>query len=372
MKNVERDLLNTLQSKSDSEIYTAIIDIINGKYIFEIDYINKQSPQKILSYLEKIIIVGSGIKFKKAYEFPLEAVFKFCDNYKYITLKDIRKDKQLNIKYFLEANKIGDKFEKETAVKAGSVLLAFFIFFSLMGKMKDFKMPVGQEQEIISEMPKDKKEAADTIKITREEPSTAIETTTETTTVETFVTEVSTTEIITEKQTQPENLYTEKEIDAALQNSDKISYVLSEYNLTLEQFDILCAIAMAEAKENSYEDAYAVINTIYNRTISKKWNSFCAQYYGTACARNLYYQAITPGQFVVYENGRYAKFLGKRNGSAYNAIMDFLCTKQIKHNYLSFKSSDTEVRGSVQFVSGGNNYHSILTESDRISKTQER
>ena len=52
------------------------------------------------------------------------------------------------------------------------------------------------------DLPKDKKEAADTIKITREEPSAAIEPTTETTTVETSVTEVATTEIITEKQTE--------------------------------------------------------------------------------------------------------------------------------------------------------------------------
>ena len=68
------------------------------------------------------------------------------------------------------------------------------------------------------------------------------------------------------------NEITYKKLDSytsAITKEDKIKYILEKYNLTNEQFKILSAIVLSEAQANSYDDAYAVINTIYNRIHSK-------------------------------------------------------------------------------------------------------
>ena len=66
------------------------------------------------------------------------------------------------------------------------------------------------------------------------------------------------------------------------------------------------------------------------------------------------------------ENGRYVMNLGIREGDSFQAVIDFLLTKEIKHNYLSFKSSDTDLDEYEQFVIGGNKYHNPMLEEDRI------
>ena len=147
--------------------------------------------------------------------------------------------------------------------------------------------------------------------------------------------------------------------------TEAINYVLEHYNLTEEEFKVLCAIVMAEANP-TYTDTYAVINTMYNRTKSKSSINFVQAF--DLDGHSLYCQAITPNQFIVYENGNYKTFYGTLEGERFRAILDFLISEKPIHNYLNFLSNILDVPNSVQFVEGGNKYFSLLTEQDRVSE----
>lgn len=153
-----------------------------------------------------------------------------------------------------------------------------------------------------------------------------------------------------------------------LSNLDKINIILSKYHLTRNQFDVLAAIVLAEAKANSYEDAYCVINTIYNRTISATWRSYVDSIFGENCGENLYYQATCSGQFVVYESNIYQSFLNVTDLDGYQAVIDFLFTENLKHNFLSFVANGSNSSGCFQFVSNGNLYYNELSGDDKISQ----
>ena len=56
----------------------------------------------------------------------------------------------------------------------------------------------------------------------------------------------------------------------ALTNTDKVDIILDKYHLSTSEFKVLVGVVLSEA-DDTYEDAYAVINTIYNRTHSKNW-----------------------------------------------------------------------------------------------------
>lgn len=144
----------------------------------------------------------------------------------------------------------------------------------------------------------------------------------------------------------------------------EVQQILNKFNLTKDQFDTLVAIVLSEAKSNSYEDAYAVINTIYNRTISSRWVNYINGLLGNGTGTNLYYQSICPNQFVVYENGSYFNFLYNDNSNepGYRAIIDFLTTGEKMHNFLSFVASDCGDSECTQFVSGGNCYYNELDD----------
>lgn len=151
-----------------------------------------------------------------------------------------------------------------------------------------------------------------------------------------------------------------------ISKEDKINYILEKYNLSKYQFDVLSAIVLTEAESNSYDDAYAVINTIYNRTHAKNWVRSCSNYFGEKNGNNLYYQAIMPNQFVVYQHGTYKRYLNNTSLNGYNAIIDFLYNEEIMHNYLSFRSNSIIINGSEKFSDRGNNYFNILEESNKI------
>ena len=153
---------------------------------------------------------------------------------------------------------------------------------------------------------------------------------------------------------------------AIISNDIKINYILKNYNLTKEQFNILCAIVLSEAEGNSYEDAYAVINTIYNRTHAKNWVRSVNNYFGSGNGTSLYYQAISPNQFTVYASGSYKRHLNETNSVGYKAILDFLYSEQIMHNYLSFRSHSIKVSSSESFSKNGNNYFNQLKDESRI------
>ena len=149
-----------------------------------------------------------------------------------------------------------------------------------------------------------------------------------------------------------------------------VDYILDKYNLTSDEFNVLCAVVMGEAKENDYRDAYAVINTIYNRTKSNTWINYVANIMGCD-GTSLFNQVVCTGQFEAYYNGRYQKFLGVKDTQAYKAIIDFLVSEEIMHEYLSFVAAYGESYGKEQFVSDGNRYYNLLIDEDKI-KSQGR
>lgn len=152
----------------------------------------------------------------------------------------------------------------------------------------------------------------------------------------------------------------------ALTLEDKKDYILEKYNLTEKEFKVVVGVTLSEAEYNSYEDAYAVINTIYNRTHSKNWVRTVNKKFGDNKGESLYYQAIAPNQFTVYKSGRYKKFMNETKSDGYKAIIDFLYTEEIMHNYLSFRSHDIKIKSSEAFSAKGNNYFNELKEGNRI------
>lgn len=152
----------------------------------------------------------------------------------------------------------------------------------------------------------------------------------------------------------------------SITKEDKINSILERYKLTKEQFNILSAIVLSEADKNSYEDTYAVINTIYNRTHSKNWVKSVSNRFGNNKGENLYYQAISPNQFVVYEHGTYKNNLNNTNCVGYDAIIDFLYTEEVMHNYLSFRANNVKVKNSETFSKNGNRYFNQLLDNNRI------
>ncbi len=165
------------------------------------------------------------------------------------------------------------------------------------------------------------------------------------------------------------NVVSYQELDSyndTITKEDKIEVILDKYNLTMKEFKILRAIVLSEAEANSYEDAYAVINTIYNRTHSKNWVKSVSNKFGKNKGYSLYYQAIHPNQFTVYQSGAYKKNLNNDKSIGNDAIIDFLYEEEIMHNYLSFRSHNIKIKNSESFSKKGNNYFNEIKEENYI------
>ena len=164
-----------------------------------------------------------------------------------------------------------------------------------------------------------------------------------------------------------------KEAEAAAKKKEptteeKIATILERENITEEQLDEIIATVYGEAAANSYDDAYAVINTFYNRTLSKKWVSYVSSLTNSGSGNSIYAQITLKNQSSVYTSGAYKKYLGLTEGPIYDAVIDFLYSLESMHDYLSFYASFGEIDNSEQFVENGNLYYSELEESDRIEK----
>lgn len=155
-----------------------------------------------------------------------------------------------------------------------------------------------------------------------------------------------------------------------LTNEEKISVILERENITREQFDIIVATVIGEAAPNSYDDAYAVINTFYNRKTSKVWINEMLRATGVDNGDNLYAQITLDNQSTVYTSGGYLKFLGITDVPGYQAVIDFLYTLESMHEFLCFYASFGDIPDSVQFVEGGNWYYSKMLESDRVEEVK--
>ena len=151
-----------------------------------------------------------------------------------------------------------------------------------------------------------------------------------------------------------------------IDNDIKKEYILEHYNLTEKQFDTLCAIVLSEATTNSYEDAYAVINVIYNRAHDKKWINSVDKTFGKGKGESLYYQAISPNQFVVYQKGTYLRNMNNTKSVGYDAILDFLYEENTLHNYLSFRSNFVKINNYETFTDNGNKFFNLMNEINRV------
>lgn len=148
-------------------------------------------------------------------------------------------------------------------------------------------------------------------------------------------------------------------------DEEKIATILERENITREQLDVIIATVMGEAAPGSYLDAYAVINTFYNRKISKKWQNEVYKATGENKGDNIYEQITLINQSEVYTSGRYKEFLGLSEGYAYEATIDFLYSLDSMHDYLCFFASYGSREDREQFVDGGNLYYSVLEPEDR-------
>lgn len=146
--------------------------------------------------------------------------------------------------------------------------------------------------------------------------------------------------------------------------------IVEKFDLTLEQLHVIAASVAAEAGENQYDEAYNVINSIYNRTKSKKWVNEMKRVLGRSDGDNLYVQLICPGQYSVYESGSYKKFLGQTDLPAYQAVIDFLLREEYVHEYMSFGSKERDMSkyNAKSLTNNGNQYFDILADDDRIEE----
>ena len=324
-RNIANDILNILKNVGEDELYYTVLDMLNGTYQYNKRYLNKLEQNIIDINIEKILLVSSNKKtFNNAFEY-IEAINNLNTNILYIDEYKLNKDIYLNMKCFIKEK--CSFIHKSNFKRVSAVILLGLLFMNLginqYEKNKETALIENQKKHIEHLVTYD----------AREKHLIALEK---------IENDLVTNAINVEEQIQ------------------------NEYNLTEEQYDILVAICLSEAESDSYEDTYAVINTIYNRTISTDWNNYCNNYYGEKVGDNLYYQATMKGQFVVYEEGIYKRNLGVRDGIGYEAIIDFLTSKNMKHNYLSFRAHGTYVRDSVSFSEKGNNYFNYLDEHEKI------
>ena len=143
-----------------------------------------------------------------------------------------------------------------------------------------------------------------------------------------------------------------------------ISYICDRYNITYDEFKIVSAIIMAEGNR-TYEEAYCVTNTIYNRINSISSINYVNAVFGMNVGKSLFYQSVCPDQFVVYQNGRYYEFYNVLSGSVFRGIIDMLISEIPRHNYLQFLANETNAQGEI-FTDRGNKYFTVLQENDRL------
>lgn len=144
--------------------------------------------------------------------------------------------------------------------------------------------------------------------------------------------------------------------------------LLATLNLTYNQFYKTVQGILAEGGAYSYKEAYAITTTILNRTIDIGYINSVNALYGPSAGRSIYYQAIKPGQFQVYDNGSYKKYVDIESYPGYQAIIDCLRAFVLNpssrmHNYKEFRSNNTTSFSNIMFTPTGNRYDIPLNPS---------
>ena len=133
----------------------------------------------------------------------------------------------------------------------------------------------------------------------------------------------------------------------------KVSEGNKTYELNEYEFNVVVAVVAGEFDE-TFDDALGVVSVILNRCDSDKWRSWA----GTTP----YQQVIRAGQFEIYFNGAYLKYMpggSLYGGTKYNisrqAVTDGL--NGIRNNsYLGFRAWWVSGYSDKYIVYGGNRY----------------
>lgn len=119
------------------------------------------------------------------------------------------------------------------------------------------------------------------------------------------------------------------------------------YELNDTEYDTLCAIVAAES-DKTYDDSLAVASTVLNRCETDRWIATNGDHPIA--------QATAKGQYVVYEEGYYKKYLnGKAPETVKTAVKDALNGVR-NHEYLSFRSNGSTRYSNNMITPTGNRY----------------
>ena len=143
----------------------------------------------------------------------------------------------------------------------------------------------------------------------------------------------------------------------------KLAYVLERRNLTLDQFKVVAAYILRETGALFYDEAYYCINTVDNRTHSKKWVNYVNYLLGQGAGYSLYSNVLCPGQYPD-PYGVYKKYLNVEDHIGYYAILDYLVTEKSKTNYTSFWCHGSNI--GEELTTYGNSYFDPVLEDDWI------
>ncbi len=400
------ELFSLLKNQNAEGRLFTLVNILNDFYTFDNEYqeLSNIPKRTIQRYLEIIIMLVNG---NTNYRTPEEAVEAFCYNMSDINYIVFRKRLfQYKVNIIKENFKLDDK----TIQKLGAMILvlsvaasslAAYINYNKEEVVPDEPLKSYTENISLAEEPTIKADARieellhlaeenEKKKLMEEKEFVELPLTHEQDEVveeEPIVIEESPESqkiIIDETQSAPvkmempsEEIKPQKVYYETSSIDETINYILEKYNITYDQFKTVVAITRAES-DGTYEDAYAVINTMGNRLESEAWRYTARYCYYTEDENhnkvrlildgtNIYDIATSPNQFVVYEKGYYKRYLDTNDGPVFNAVVDYLTTRKRMHDYTYFLAHEcTTPEPSERFSDRGNNYYHIPPEEDRI------
>ncbi len=145
-----------------------------------------------------------------------------------------------------------------------------------------------------------------------------------------------------QQENNNQNNYTYKSV-----GNFKVTNNNKKYNLSSEEYNVLCAIVAAECDKSS-DDALAVISVILNRCENSAWiNSHGTSPYKQATAKN---------QFVVFQEGYYKKYLGDNCPKNVKQAVSDACNGIRNNKFLSFRSNSSTGYSNNLITTSGNRY----------------
>jgi len=363
--NISYDLMKILRSFPKRDLLPVIVDLVNGDYNFGRSYLGTVSHEEIALNLEKILVLGTHRYYRKPmkpyyrYQQDLFLAYakRFIEVIDQVKFRDLRQRNKTarNYNFLIRKAKL-----KEYCTHPGKLPLSIKVAIIFIGLISIIKIATAGA-DLLS--------ADSNIQIPINPPAAVSDTYNPTVSVGRELRISSPQREITLPLEEYESFAPDVPVtgvEESIEKTDeqKIADILVEYGLTYEEFRVTAAIACAEAKW-SYKDAYWVINAMDNRCQSKKWSTeFGTSIYKQAIAKNTQGQF----QFAAYADGRYREFLDAIDTPMYQAVIDFLTTREVVHQYLQFRSWEWDFNGRFNEPSepGGNRYFQSLKPEDRL------